>query len=205
MDFYARSTVNEMDLELAREIIACLPRERTLYHYHKGRYAVDLLRRHLANKADSTIAAVRSGPYARLLEKPLIRSVLSSWGQGLVRIDDLNTLWDEPYETYVLTLDTWGGPRYWRWEQLSRPGGNLVLQMNFCNRHDQALQHCGFTDPSDFNAWGHPVSKQRCTLAWARIDLDLDTGEALVEEMTDIYDEDVLTIERMAGVQFIAP
>ncbi|MCE8009811.1 hypothetical protein [Aestuariivita sp.] len=29
--------------------------------------------------------------------------------------------------------------------------------------------------------------------------------EALVEEMTDIYDEDVLTIERMAGVQFIAP
>ncbi|MEM9257678.1 MAG: hypothetical protein AAGA91_19740 [Pseudomonadota bacterium] len=180
-----------MDLELAKEIIACLPQERTLYHYHKGRYAVDLLRRYLADRDGLPIARLKASPYGRLLEKPLIKSIISQWGQGVAKYRDLDSLWDGQYETYVLTLGTWGGKKYSRWDQLSRPGGNLVLQMNFSNRHNLALQRCGFEDPNYFNNWGHPVSPRRCTLAWARIDLDFETDEALVEEVQSDWVRDI--------------
>jgi hypothetical protein len=60
-----------------------------------------------------------------------------------------------------------------------------VLQLNFDAAHDEAYQRKvkpmrGAHPIAD--DW-HPIAKNRNTLAWARIDLDLRTGEALIEEV----------------------
>lgn len=45
---------------------------------------------------------------------------------------------------------------------------------------------------SHFNYCGHPVSRQRNTLAWARLDLDLNSATALIEEIQSDWIRDVV-------------
>jgi len=87
-------------------------------------------------------------------------------------------------------LDTWNGTEL-RWDQTTRKGVNLVLQLNFSNQHDDMFRRYMKPDRfyHAFRSEGHPVMQPntravfRETLAWARIDLDFDTNEALVEEI----------------------
>lgn len=173
-----------MDRHTADEVVACLVGERTLYRYYRDRYSVGLLR-HLSRQQPLSVAAVKKTPYAPLLQKPRVKNILADIGGK--HLDDFQMArhdYDADQNTFVLTLDTWGSDRHreQRWKQTSRPGYNLVLQLNFCRRHDQAYQRLGCTE-SRFNYHGHPVSTRRNTLAWARIDLDWHSGTALIEEI----------------------
>ena len=101
---------------------------------------------------------------------------------------------------YRLTLGHWGGDgRYWRqrWRQTSRPGANLVVQLNFSNQHNQAYER--LLRPADvhpFQGYGHPVAEGERTLAWCRLDLDLRTSEALIEEVQNDWLRFALEHER---------
>lgn len=187
-----------MDHHTAAEVIACLPHERTLYHYYRDRYGIGLLR-HLA-RAPLSVAELKRSPFASLTQKPRVKEVLAKLGGDLLAEPQLALHdYDPGQSTFVLTLGTWGSSheRRWRYKQTSRRGYNLVLQLNFCNRHDQLHRQLGAADDA-FSYRGHPVSPRRNTLAWARLDLDWHTGTALIEEIQSDW------IRRVASLAVIA-
>lgn len=176
-----------MKRELIDEVIACLPEGRTLFHYFKGEYAFNLLS--YASQTRQSVADIKKSSYQRLLNQPEVKSVLAREGHGKLSPDLFKHIWNESSEDYVLTLDSWGDNHDWG-NQLTRSGGNLVLQMNFSEKHNRAYQK--LVKPEDefvFNYDGHPVMAKgkrslfRNTLAWSRLDIDLDSGEVLIEEI----------------------
>ena len=178
-----------MDLSEVQEIIACLPAGRTFFHYFKDRYALLLLAQR-ASAQGVRIGTLRQSPYAPLLDKPVIKQALASCGSGRITAADLLDYWPGQPQTLLLKLAHWGGDDDRRWQQTCRPGYNLVLQLVFANDHD--TQYRRLLKPAFdgyFNFHLHPIAKRRPgefyreTLAWARIDLDWQTGEALIEEI----------------------
>jgi len=176
-----------MELNLLKEIIQCLPKERTLFHYCKDRYAPMLLNHFIGDEMD--IKEIKGSQMAGLLQKPVMREFLSSIGNGKLRKQDLNDFWIDDTHSFVLTLGSWGGKKP-DWHQTCRKGYNLVLQLNFTSLHDG--DYAKLMKPSTrqaLNYHGHPVffkekvSYERETLAWSRIDLDFKSGEALIEEI----------------------
>lgn len=179
-----------MDKEYAAEILACLPQERTSYHYFKDRYALQLLG--YAAGEGTPVESLRRSRYARLLEKPAVRSVLSHCGDGLINRERVDAQWQRPLLPFLLTVGLWGGHRRGWSNQTSRPGYNLVLRLNFTHDHDRRFRRMlmPFYRASSLNGYrGHPVLKNgerryyRETLAWSRLDVDIENGEALVEEI----------------------
>ncbi|MDA7945990.1 MAG: hypothetical protein MPJ78_00775 [Hyphomicrobiaceae bacterium] len=176
-----------MEFEAIREIIACLPRGRTLFYYFPDRYAIYLLSRYLGE--GRAVAEVKSSSFAKLLQRPTLKSIVGKKGDGHLSTDDLGAAWAVEPECYLLTLGSWGPEKRNRWShyyhQTSRPGANLVLQLNFSSRHNRsyrALIKPGRAAP--FQTSVHPIARRGFhTLAWARLDVDLDTGEALIEEV----------------------
>ena len=177
-----------MDKALTEEIIACMPQGRTLFEYFKDRYAAMLLAYTVGE--GKTVAACKQSQYGRLLDKPVIKNFLATVGNGWLNRDVLNNVWQTPLLNFVLTLGTWGEQKYDTYYQTSRPGYNLVLQLNFSNEHTQ--QYKRLVKPASYetlNYYSHPVLKKRDqvffrdTLAWARIDLDFSADQALIEEI----------------------
>jgi len=176
-----------MKRELIDEVINCLPKDRTLFHYFKGEYAFKLLS--YASRSRNTVSQLKKSPYQRLLNQPGVKAVLSNKGSGSVTPEIFTHVWKQNSEPFVLTLDSWGKTRHWG-DQLTRDGGNLVLQMNFTEKHNRAYKK--LVKPEDefiFNYDGHPVMTQgkrklfRDTLAWSRLDINLQSGEVLIEEI----------------------
>ncbi len=174
-----------MDTKLAKEIIACLPKDRTLFYYHDDKYAALLLSYAIGDAAP--ISEIKTTRFAKLLDRPLVKSVIAEKGDGVLSVRDLQSVCSENLEIYTLTLGLWPDAvdKYWHWNQTSRKGTNLVLQLNFTGLHDQALREALGSDKADpFTCDAHPVSSRgHNTLAWSRIDLDWERGEALVEEL----------------------
>lgn len=164
------------------EIIDALPRGKTSFLYFKDRYALALL----AMAIDEPVgkADIRRSPYARLLDKATVKEALNRYRQKPISADILNAWWPAVFQSYVLTLDTWGSGQR-DWDQTTRPGQNLVLQLNFSKEHERAYLKA--FDNDDWRALEfdlHPIVKSgRKTLAWARLDIDLRNGEALIEEL----------------------
>jgi len=175
---------NNMKIETIEEIIACLPTGRTLFPYFRDRYAGMLLTWVIDNHA--SIADIKRTPYAPLLEKDSIKGILRKCGNGHLDKSTLQTGWSESHESFLLTLDHWG-PGSRRHRQITRPGYNLVLQVNLHNSYLRAMESLFGNDYLQLN--GHPVLRPqtaamfRPTLAWVRLDLDLDTNEVLIEEI----------------------
>ena len=178
-----------MESHLAREVIECLTQTRSLFHYFKDRYALLILARVVG--AGTSVGAIKRSPFAPLLTKVAVRDILGGIGDGVITRDALDMGWREPIEPFVLTLGTWGSGRR-SWDQTSRSGTNLVLQLNFSHREVERFLR--LVKPHNtrvgLNCDLHPVQKKggardgtRMTLAWARIDVDFDTGEALIEEI----------------------
>lgn len=176
-----------MDIDAYNEIMAYMPRERTLFHYCRDRYALQLLSYSAGDGV--RVEQLRQGVFAPLLEKPVVRRLLAGRGDGQLDRQTLEATWPEAGETFLLTLGLWGGDSR-RWQQTSRPGYNLVLRLNFNQGHDSRYRELiapQFWHP--FRVYGHPLllpgerSYMRETLAWARIDVDLERGEALIEEV----------------------
>ena len=164
------------------EIVDCLPRGRTLYRYIKDYFAVEMLQRETDRHQVRRLAELKRGRYARLLQKPLVKSIVADCGGGELA-PGFDARWDHNHETYVLTLGWWGGMNYYRQRQTSRPGYNLVLLLNFNRRHDRMYQACIGEDFDVFRYKGHPNARERSTMAWARMDIDLEGDEALIEEI----------------------
>lgn len=170
----------------AEELLALLPRERTLFTYGKDWYAVALLQLALRRGHGARPAA-----FAKLYDKPRLRAWLGAFGKKSFSAMDLDLLWPEESETYRLTAGLFSG-----WAQTSRKGGkswNIVLQMNL-NGDDARLMETKFPERSEdpFECSIHPIHEGRHrTLAWARIDLDWRTGEALIEEIQNDRIRDV--------------
>lgn len=176
-----------MDKHQLNEIIDCLPKERTLFPYFKGRYALMLLQAVVGQGRQ--VKDLKTSGFAPLLDKPEVKQVLAQAGQGEVSAKFLENFWFGETYHFVLTLGSWGSGDH-RWEQTSRRGCNLVLQLNFSNQHDGMYRK--MVKPQYellLNRRSHPVlrPKQRLyfreTLAWSRIDLDFKSNEALIEEV----------------------
>lgn len=176
-----------MKKDILDEIIACLPEERTLFYYFKGQYAFFLL--NLVTEKISSIRSIKLTPFQSLLNQPDIRDVVAKQGNGHLTPQLFGGAWKETSQPFVLTVDRWGNSDQWQY-QTTRKGCNLVLQLNFSEKHNRAYHR--LVKPEDefvFNFSGHPAMERsnralfRETLAWARIDFDLDKGEALIEEI----------------------
>lgn len=179
--------VGPMEKEQFQEIIACLPRGRTVFHYFKDRFAPLLLRYLVGDGV--RVSDLKNTRYGALLDRPPVKQALSDYGRGWLGPSLLDLVWAHDTKAFVLTLGGWDGRRS-RWGQTSRRGYNLVLQLNFSSEHDRLYRR--LVRPlrdAMLNGYGHPVMRQgrrklfRETLAWARIDLDLECNEALIEEV----------------------
>ena len=186
-----------MNLNDAREIIDCLPKGKTRFYYFRDRYALLLLSLGVAGPASKKdISQTR---FAKLLDKQVVKEAIQRSRDSLLSPDTFNAYWPRKYECYFLSLGTWGSKRG-GWAQTSRPGYNLVLQLNFSAAHDRPYQR--LVDPDDerpFCFYSHPIAEGALhTLAWARLDIDLERGEALIEEIQTDWVRDALMARRQA-------
>lgn len=158
---------------------------RVLFRYYRDRYAAMLLEDLLQPRLP--IRILREGRFARLLDRPAIKALVASKGGGWLHHDDLLMLWPTEVETYVVTFAAWGSESKAdrSWNQTSRPRRQLVLQLNFSQPHDAQYRRLVFNAAENpFVYRRHPVNQEgRNTLAWARVDIDLVSGEALIEEV----------------------
>lgn len=174
-----------MKLNDIQDIKACLPAGRTKFYYFKDRYALMLLR-YIVGKG-CAIRDLKQGRFDRLIHKPVVSRMIKAAGDGRLTAEALESAWPEEYHCYRLTLGIWGdrdrAARFYN--QTSRPGWNLVLQLNFSGRHNHAYYRLlNPSKPHPFHACGHPIAGDgEHTLAWARMDMDLGTDEALIEEV----------------------
>ena len=117
-----------MKIDDILDIMDCLSEGRTKFYYFKDRYALMLLS-HIVGKG-MAIRDLKESRFNRLIRKPVVRKLMEVVGDG-----------------YRLTLDIWGDrdkdARFYN--QTSRPGWNLVLQMNFSNRHNRS--YCRMLKP----------------------------------------------------------
>ncbi len=171
-----------MKLHLVQEVLACLPKERTLFWYYRDRYAVYLLEKELG-RIPQTVSELKRGRFSKLVNKPVCQPVISRAGNRPLCSAEFANLWPTMVTPFVLTVDKWGGSDF-HWNQTSTPGWNLVLHMNFSNQHDHHYRCSLGKDFDHFKFFSHPIhAGRRNTLGWARIDLCFDEGVALIEEI----------------------
>ena len=185
-----------MDMQELREVIACFDTSRTLLNYYPDRYAVYLLQKHMEGVDRLSVKDIRSTPLAKLLNKPIIKRLIS--GDGYLYRSALDYYWNDHSEDLIITLGEWGGKDKACWYQTSRKGANLVLQFNLNRKWESLFVRAIQNSANHFFDFGHPLSDRRsCTLGWTRLDLDLDSGEVLIEEIqtdlvrefNDLYDQ----------------
>ncbi len=182
-----------------KEILQCLPKYKKRFYYFRDRYALLLLK--LAIENTTTKKGLRSTRFSKLLDKDVVRAAIKQCRDSVYTSEDFDAYWPVHYECYYLTLGVWGSQKSSDWHQTSRTGYNLVLQMNFSSKHDEPYRK--LVDPEDnrpFEFGGHPVNKGSLhTLAWARIDIDLNAGEALIEEIQNDWIREALWERRYAA------
>lgn len=88
------------------------------------------------------------------------------------------------WQDFTLSFGSWG-TRSRMYNQTSRKGGNLVVQLGFPSDHAELMgRYQPRTCRALYEPVLHPIRRSgRPTLAWARVDLDLDRGVALIEEV----------------------
>ena len=131
-----------MDGTQLSEVLDELPRGRTLFPYFKDRYALMLLA--YAVGEGVAVAELKRRRVGALLDRPPVREVLAQRGDGRLSAADLAAHWPERPEAFLLTVTVWGCSPHSRaareaWWQTSRPGWNIVLQLNFSTAYQQAL------------------------------------------------------------------
>ena len=153
--------LNIMELTQLKEIIDCLSGVRSKFYYFRDRYALMLLKDYIGDRT-MPISELKQSPYANLLNKAPVKRALALAGNGLITSDLLEMIWDEKPLSFVTTLGQWGeGKKDWQWNQMSRKGYHLVLQLNMANDHTQLLQKLIRPDDAHaFNWSGHPTLEQ---------------------------------------------
>lgn len=171
----------------------------------------------------AVLRALKTGPLARYLERPMVKPVVAACGGTLRRADvravadadgganapdttaalaGLLASFDLPWHDFALSFDAWGEDDG-RGGQTSRNKSNLVIQLGFPSDHAVLMGRylkSGARKAFEYDA--HPVRKTgRPTLAWARV--DVEDGVALIEEVQSdwlrIVRSGVLRLEQMGN------
>jgi hypothetical protein len=174
------ATRDRMKQDEAEELLSLLPGGRTLFTYGKDRYAISLLQMGMGRVCHEEL---KKSSLGRLFDKPQLKAWLGTLGKKTFTVPDLDMLWPQETETYRLTAGLFEG-----WTQTTRKGGhgwNIVLQLNLNGSDAEWMERIHPDRGNDpFERTYHPIHEGRHrTLAWARIDLDWETGEALIEEI----------------------
>lgn len=176
-----------MKKETLQYVLDVLPKGRIPFYYFKDYYAIQLLSQ-IVNTGTNQVGSIRKTPFAKLLDRPLIKNGLKQWGDGKLSKDRLAMLFEPSAPMYRISWSSWGTTdKNWRWGQISRKGYNLVVQLNFNNVHNKdyhALFEKVLYKDHPFKADDHPTQAGReMTIAWARVDLAEDFSYALIEEI----------------------
>jgi len=176
-----------MKLQTVIDIIECLPKGHTPFSYTQNDYAFYLLKRATEN-ATLKINQLKKSSHAALLNKPKVKDFLAAIGSSDISAEMMQYgMGGKEMTKYNLTLGSWGGTKQLssRWTQTTRGQTSLVLQLNWDTSRVKKFQKACRKWIGNIHYGGiyHPISKTEHTLSWARIDCDLDTGEALIEEI----------------------
>lgn len=169
------------------DILYCLGDNRRLLYYYKDRYCLDRFKQYMEKTQQKhlAISKLKQKPWQTFLTKPIMQEIIKHCGNGLLSKEALDAYYPENTLAFTLTLDRWGeGDR--GYDQTSRNQQNLVLQINFDNKHNQVYQRLLKPRDADapFKFFCHPVrSDKQNTLSWVRMDIDLNSGEVLIEEI----------------------
>lgn len=192
-----------MDRAAADALLACLGGDRVVFRYFEDRYALQLLA--YAAWEGKSPSGLRRGRFRPLLQKPSIRRLLGERDGRGVEWAFLDAYFPRGTQPYELTFALWGDELDDAWFQTTRPGFNLVVQLNFPPAHDRAYRRFiapGAEDP--FVRHWHPVLRtgDLKTMSWSRIDLDVARGEALIEEIQSdwIRDAEAAGAEALASL-----
>lgn len=176
-----------MKREAVKEVIACLGNDRKIFHYFKDRYCLDMIEFEMNRRGVDSLLVheLKSGSLRQFVQKPIVAEALKQCGGGKLGGYELDLVRPIQQIPFVLTLANWGEEGS-DWDQTTRNQCNLVLQLNFDGGH--VGEYNRRINPDDsygpFEFWGHPVvEEQRKTLSWIRMDIDLDSGEVLIEEI----------------------
>lgn len=159
------------------------------YWYYRDKYAVQLLEYHLQEEVK--MSDLKASTYQSFLQKAPLKEITSRLTGNRLSPKNLSTYLPKEWLNFNLTFSKWGGYKKHtkdRDNQTTRQGFSFVIQLNFGALHD--VQYHRLISPKNvgdhpFKYTCHPVAvaKSRLTLGWARIDLDLDSGELLIEEI----------------------
>ncbi|GMG82188.1 hypothetical protein LNKW23_14010 [Paralimibaculum aggregatum] len=214
-----------------RELLALLPDDEG-FVYFEDRESPWLLARRL--DAPARLASLRRSEHAALLDRPLVSRLVAGCGDGCLRPGDLAPLAepeaalaaDAPapataaaahaarlaaaaeWRACSISFTQWGpdlGDHSWHALQLSRPGGNLVLQLNFPQTHQADFARRVTPGLRKLLEVGHhPVRRSGpITMAWARLDLDPWGDEVLIEELQSDWFR--MVAARIARLALVAP
>ncbi|WP_317056983.1 hypothetical protein [Roseovarius rhodophyticola] len=156
--------------------------------------------------ASARIGDLRKTPVGKLLDRPALLALVARCGGVLHRDDVLavayadqamgrvtlgpvatagvEAVFGETWHDFYLSFDIWGDRRRW-YDQTTRQNANLVVQMGFPSDHAALMgRYLQEGARKDFEWDGHPIrTSGRPTLAWARLDIDLEAREALIDEV----------------------
>lgn len=176
-----------MKAELLKEVIACLPKEKSVFHYTRDDYALMLLAHYVGD--GKSMRDIRQSKFGGLLNKATIRAILAGAGSGILSSSNFDYAYVEGRKPFLLTTGSWNEEKRSH-NQTSRNEANLVLQLNFNAGHDREfLRVVGEEEVEYFNYCNHPILQEgdreyyRNTLAWVRMDVDFDENEVLIEEI----------------------
>ena len=166
------------------------------YYYFKDRYVIDKI---LALETkEINVSRLKRSPYAVWLNKPVLSEIVKR-NNGQLCQNHLESMLPENTCYFNITFDKWGeeARKYKKdkWNQTSRSGYSLVLQLNFSLSHNR--QFFELLKPNDngkgaFSYGGHPIAKKRfITMGWSRMDIDFETGELLIEELQNDWLRDL--------------
>ena len=174
--------------------------EQKQFYYYRDKYALQLIKYYVKNSIK--IHELKSSGYQSLLNKTVVREVLKNCGDSMLHP---KMLCEQPITEGIdfnYTISKWGEfvpHRNDSWNQTSRPGLNLVLQLNFDEWHNYKYHRLIKVrdDHHPFVRYSHPVSTRRqFTMAWVRLDIDLDRGEMLIEEIQNDWLREVNNLWR---------
>jgi len=171
-----------MKQQILKEVIECLTEGRKLVQYSDNAYAFYLLDKYCQLNPDSNVAQIKQSQFGKLIEKPEVKAIIANSGKGQLYGGMFRHHYTPNPKEFVITLSSWGSKDGYSWDQTSRPGSNLVMQLNLTNQHDEFLRDLKING-DEFKFYSHPIHNSKSSLSWARIDFDFDSGEALIEEL----------------------
>lgn len=176
-----------MNPEELKDVLRRVPEAPVAFPYRKDDFALQLLK--LAVGGGRSIRVLRKSPFAKLLDRPRVKEILRRRGDGRIEQSDFGSADSKGAVDFTLTWGRWGhtSRQMWDrgWHQMARRGLNLVVQLNLPETHVRDYRRLVKPGPNHpFEVAFHPVAHDgHITLAWSRIDLNLESREALIEEI----------------------